>query len=112
MSRASLLEIPFGKGTGEPVYYVEPWMERDGKVVWKPNTPFTDTLRFTGFGRGRSAAHALFKSTVKGTSYTVFLTDFSDILREKDIIKGEVSARWHFVKRGSNYGLRMMKEES
>lgn len=96
-------EIPFDHH-GEFMNYADPRWEH---VTWKPNDPFPDTMRFEGFERGRSAAHAIFISETTKQRYSMFLTHLSElILSHVGILPGGVvRGKWAFAKRGSNYGL-------
>lgn len=73
-------------------------------IVWKDNFIFQDTLIYSTYLRGRSAAYFEFISTTKNTNYTVFLKDFEEgFVMQMD--KGEISGSFTFCKRGQNYGL-------
>jgi hypothetical protein len=71
------------------------------------NFEWEDTLEYESFGRGTSAAHLYFKSTITGKSYQMFLKDFEDIV--KLLVDGKVSGIWTFCKRGQNYGVKLLK---
>jgi len=71
-------------------------------TVWIDNYEFEDSLEYTGFTRGRSAANLQMKSIITGREYTVFITDLGDMFRKAD--KGIVSGTFTFCKRGANFG--------
>lgn len=125
MSRKSnLKEVPFGREKYDPEPDVSwgkktvswsDWPERyqmmeyvgygGSNYEWRPNEPFEDTLRFTGFERGRSAARAIWISEKDGTAYPMFLMDLAELLRTAAIADGKVSGRFMARKQGANYGL-------
>jgi len=84
-------------------YYVE-------KFGYKyiDNFEWEDTLEYECFGRGTSAAHLYFKSTITGNSYQMFLKDFEDIV--KLLVDGKVTGTFTFCKRGQNYGIKIVKK--
>ncbi len=76
-------------------------------TVWLPNYAFEDTLVYDTYSRGRSAAYFHFVSKTTKRGFTVFLTDFEQgFVRRME--RGEVSGRFTFCKRGSNYGTTMV----
>ena len=95
--------------------------KRDGKVehfwgrddtlreVFVPNFEFEDTLIFEGFSRGRSSVKAHFKSQFTGKKYEMFISDLGDVIKANYFIT-KLSGRFTFVKRGQNYGIRLLKE--
>jgi hypothetical protein len=106
-------QIPFDKD-GSLIRYAYPQnYPQSPQIIWKDNYIFKEVLTFEGFGRGRSAAYAVFRGQHSQT-YTMFVTDLSDLLsRGNDshtntIIKGTFWAEWTFCKRGSNYGIKMV----
>lgn len=79
---------------------------------WKDNAPFKDILVVKSFSRGRSAANinAVGKNT--GVTYNFFMSDFLDVVKQKQIIKGEIEeSEWCFAKKGANFGLQLYKEK-
>jgi hypothetical protein len=92
----------------------------DGKIQWwyagryyspgvelRDNFEFEDVMRFDHYERGRSAAYMVFKSDKDGGMYHMFLKDFEDLLLYGGGLSGTaVWAKWTFVKRGQNYGIR------
>lgn len=97
-------KIPFNK-KGDLLEYPEPYCVHE----WRENQPFEAELKFEGFSRGRSAANAVYKNAT-GACFTVFLTDFADLVRageRLDVVKGT----WVATKRGANYGIRRHTEQ-
>ncbi|SPA24561.1 hypothetical protein CBM2637_A150014 [Cupriavidus taiwanensis] len=105
-------QIPFDKD-GNQQTYPESWYVGkypDHKAAgpdWRDNEPFADTLTYTGYSRGRSAANIEFTRT-DGTSVSFFMTDFHDVAPLMEL--GKLSGKFQFVKRGQNYGCQMIKE--
>ena len=100
-------KIPFYKEGGQLVDYT-PYREGHGDYIeWKDNYTFQDEMRVVDTKRGRSAAHFVIESCRTGTKYTLFLTDALTIFQKGIIVNGVVSGWWTFVKRGSNYGLKL-----
>jgi hypothetical protein len=76
-------------------------------AIMKDNFEFSDTLTYNGYGRGRSAA-SLYFTDAKGITYSMFLSDFDDLMKTKKLIGDQVSGKWTFVKKGSNYGIKFL----
>ena len=94
------IEVPFLDGNQQhypPVCHVQ----------WVDNIEFDDTLRYKGFSRGRSAAYFHFTRQSTGKEVTVFMKDFTDMI--PFMVRGTVTAKFTFCKRGQNYGCRMVK---
>ena len=75
---------------------------------WKPNFEFSDVLTITGFHHGRSATGFDLVGT-NGTRYNMFARDAEDTLRLSVIDRGTVGGTWTFVKRGMNYGVKLVR---
>lgn len=73
----------------------------------RPVEPFEDTLEFIGFSRGRSAANMDFGRS-DGTTVSMFLTDAERAVPQ--MIRGTVTGRFVYVKRGMNYGVALEDE--
>ena len=82
-------------------------MERYG-YHYVDNFEWEDTIEYECFGRGTSAAHLYFRSTITGKSYQMFLKDFEDIV--KLLVDGKVTGTFTFCKRGQNYGIKIVKK--
>lgn len=97
-------KIPFDQH-GSPVPFIQRRVE---SYVWEENKPFYATLEFKRFERGRSAAHAIYaKADDPSWEVTMFLSDLEDV-----IVRGfaplRLSGRFAFVKRGQNYGIKLL----
>ncbi|MGI5281694.1 hypothetical protein ACQEVF_59135 [Nonomuraea polychroma] len=90
-------------------YQYDPETKTSANVpcTWRPNEPFTATLKLTGMERGRSAAY-FYLADADGHEFPLFMKDLHDMLVATDVTHGIVTGRWHVVKRGQNYGLRYL----
>lgn len=98
-------KIPFNSDTNELMAYAG----YSENVVWKENFEFEDVLKFDCFERGRSAAHAVFKSESTKRRYQMFLTDLADSI--EFFSKGTLTGSFTFKKRGQNYGVILKKAQ-
>jgi hypothetical protein len=79
-------------------------------IVWKENFEFEDTLILTGMSRGRSAANFNLQSITNSKDYNLFMTDIVDMIKKANILKGKIKGKWTFVKRGQNYGIKLIEQ--
>lgn len=93
-------DIPFTKDGKTQLTCVSYW---DKLAVMRPNAAFKDTITYSGFGRGRSAAHFYF-TTSDGTAVTVFMTSLGEMMPH--LHAGKVTGTFAYEKRGMNYGLK------
>lgn len=108
-------EIPFTR-YGDQINYIgygSTYYDRAaGKhvdAIWKPNTPFVAVMKLTSYSRGRSAANFEVEDE-SGNRYTMFLTDFVDLVKHCKLEYGKTQRlKWAFCKRGSNYGLQCLE---
>ena len=96
-------QVPFDPKTGELMSYPESWRN----PVWKDNFEWEDELEYETFGRGQSAVHIYMKSTRDGKHHVMFMTDFSDIVKE--LAAGKITGVFTHQKRGANYGVRIVR---
>jgi hypothetical protein len=98
-------KIPFRQGSQLH------WVGREdtywGADEWRDNYAFTATLTFDGLTSGRSAKYFTLKDE-EGHEFTMFSTDLLDLIQRGSINHGVVSERWTFIKRGQNYGIKMV----
>ena len=111
--------IPFDTKDGSLVSYTgtQPGSYEDerfnrGRWVWRQNFVFEDELVFLGFYRGCSSAGSTFKSLRDGKQYNVFLKDLGAIILSDSLRSGVISGTFTFVKRGANYGLRLVEVDA
>lgn len=102
--KSTIEEVPFDK-SGLQVYP----NERAEGFCWLPNDSFVSLLDIVYTERGQSAARFVLENAATGLKYRMFLTDMLDLARNATIMKGAVSARWGFVKRGANYGIKLVE---
>lgn len=103
-------KIPFDM-YGTPVPYV--WGRQDAehnrKYVWEDNEVFEASLKFKGFQRGRSAAHAIYtKADDESWEVTMFMTDLKDVINA-GLAPLYLSGRFKYVKRGTNFGVKLVE---
>jgi hypothetical protein len=81
---------------------------RNGTLTnWVQNFEFEDTLRYVGYGGGRSAMSMKVESTTTGKKYRMFWAYFDKLIRRSDIQPGPTfTGKWTFVKKGKNYSIR------
>ena len=75
--------------------------------VWKPNKEVELTLHYQGYGRGRSAV-TFYWVDDDGHRYPMFIKDVDELLRQ-DIGTSSIHARFTYVKRGANYGIKFLR---
>lgn len=87
----------------------EGWAEKHYRTVtMREALPFTGELRVIGFERGRSAARLIWGSRT-GAVLPMFMVDIVDTLQRVELMDGWTEERdWEIVKRGANYGIRLV----
>ena len=76
---------------------------------WRPIAEFTATLAYDGYSRGRAAAYTWWKAvTATGTRYPMFMTDLDELLNSGLMRGSSLTGRFTVVKRGQNYGVRLV----
>jgi hypothetical protein len=71
------------------------------------NIPFTDTLKYSTYYKGRSAAGIVFENK-DGRVFNVFMSDFDDMM--PFIVRGEITDTFIYCKKGMNYGLQLHRQ--
>jgi hypothetical protein len=74
---------------------------------WRDNYEFDATLTYETYGRGRSSVTFYWKDD-DGHRYTMFVSDFDDILNSVGLHGKKVTGRWTFVKKGQDYGVKLV----
>lgn len=82
-------------------------IESPDGTVWKPNEEIYLRLHYDGYARGRSAVTFYWKDS-DGHRYPMFLTDMDDILK-RNIGVSSLYGIFTYVKRGANYGIKLLK---
>ncbi len=74
-------------------------------LVEVDNYIFEDTLTYSGYARGRSAAYFKFARS-DGHEIIMFLVDLEKVI--PFMVKGKVTGKFTFCKRGANFGLTIV----
>lgn len=93
-------KIPFD-ANGNQLHYPTSYLISE----WRDNVPFTETLVFEGYSRGRSAAYLNFKRQGTDIEVVVFMTDFVDMVPL--MVNGVLTSTFSYCKRGMNYGVKL-----
>ena len=107
-------KIPFDS-EGNQLHYPDTWKT----IVWQDNFEFVGPITVKDMRRGRSAAYFVVEISpfvspeplkMKGLAEgTMFMTDFLDAIRRNGAHPGGlVSGLFTFVKRGQNYGVKLV----
>lgn len=75
---------------------------------WREVVPFSKTLRYKTFERGRSAAYFIWED-LEGRTYPMFLADLDTLLKH-GYANTSILTMWIVCKRGQNYGVRLVEE--
>lgn len=103
------LKIPFKDG--RPCKWVKDVHDEE-----RDNYEFDECLEIYGFVRGRSSAVMILRPAddhgkdfnyVNSIYYQVFLTDSKEIIQH--MIHEVIYGKWTFVKRGENFGIKLVK---
>jgi hypothetical protein len=83
----------------------------DAKEWRSALTPFSATMRYEGYGRGRSAIIFNWIDTETGLRYPMFVSDMDELLQAAVFVPASTCVRgaWEISKRGANYGIRLLK---
>jgi hypothetical protein len=93
------------------MHYADTWNTGNQAIVWRDPYEFEARLTYHSFGRGRSAAYFIWADE-EGNQYPMFMSEVDRLLRLARFEGGSVSGRWSFVKRGSNYSIRLVEAPS
>lgn len=113
-TKAKTYKAPYGP-KGDLQHYPQTWWtgqfgtgERElHQPHWRVPAPFRAVLVYEGYARGRSAAYFMWRHSITGTRYPMFMTDLDEMLRTRTIPLQGVHATWIECKRGQNYGIRV-----
>jgi hypothetical protein len=101
MKKTGDYKIPFRNGNQLDYEY---FCTNPG-IEWLDNFEFEDELTFKHYGRGRSSVTFTLERT-NGKTVSMFVSDFSDAVPK--LVDGKLKGRFTFVKKGTNYGCRMV----
>jgi hypothetical protein len=122
--------IPLDRNGGIQHFPEAEWigLPEPRKPEWVEAKPFKATLSFIRFERGRSAAYSIWRDNdagnlgvavagkgyghLQGRTYVIFLKDLGDIVVNHDIDSGTITGEFMPVKRGMNYGIKMIGDGS
>jgi hypothetical protein len=90
----------------ERIYNGEHIESQDG-TIWKPNEEIYLRLHYDGYGRGRSSVTFYWKDD-NGHRYPMFLTDMNDLLKQ-NVGVSNIYGIFTYVRRGANYGVKLLK---
>jgi len=99
-------QAPFKKDGGLWHY---PQLSQDN-LIWEDIEVWEAEMKMVGYNRGRSAAFFLWVDTEDNSSYPMFLTDMSEAVQQAVMDHGVVDGSWTIVKRGQNYGLKLVSQ--
>lgn len=83
------------------------WGANGNTIDWRPNEPFTATIRLHSLERGRSATRFWYVDETNKVMYPFFGDTVVETLKELDSFKGEITGTWIVVRKGSNYGIEL-----
>lgn len=84
--------------------------EIEGFSHWRSNEPFADVVKFVDIQRGRSAAYFIARSKTRpSATFCVFMTDLLHMIQSEAVRGNGVVGKFQIVKRGQNYGLRLVE---
>lgn len=105
-------KVPFDSN-GNQLHYA-PYRQWDyannrpvGPDYDRPNEPFEDTLVFSTYSRGRSAAYFHMTRESTGTDVIVFMTDLCEMIPH--MVGGKITGRFQHIQRGANFGTTLLE---
>ncbi len=81
------------------------WKLNENAYEWKEPFEFQDQLEIVSYTTNRAAVYFHLVSSTTGKSYTMFLSDYMQMLRTHLIFKGVVSSRWGFRQQSEYFGI-------
>jgi hypothetical protein len=77
------------------------------------NAIFADTLEYDTYHSSSGGnSHIIFKSVNSGRKFSMFMSDFDEILTAKRFIDNQVVGLFCFCKKGSSQGIRLIFEDN
>jgi hypothetical protein len=111
-------EVSFDKDGNLTRQYLEP-PNANNTNSWRvnrtgfnePNCIFADNLTFVRCYSTQNSAHFVFQSLKNGRKYSMFLSDFEDILKARKLLDGHrIQGEFVFCKKGNSQGIRLIIE--
>ncbi len=85
---------------------------RDMTKDWKKTTPFVATLKYLGYGKGRSAVTLNFVEVATGDVFPMFLSVFNDLIKQPGLNDGPTfSGVWRVAKMGTAFSITPAESE-
>jgi len=100
LKMAKKIKIPFHKDGS--ILYSTRWIKPH---KMEENFTFSDTLQFTHFEQCTRTNRVHFKSIGTGKQYEMFLSDFSDCIKNRLLLRDTITGRFTFRKQGTMYGI-------
>lgn len=113
MAAAKTKEAPFKISDGSlfdyPPYSYGGRSWEELNCEWREITEFDLELQLEDIERGRSAARFIWVDPATGAKYPMFMTDMKNLVLSVTMERGLVMGTWTVVKRGANYGIKLVK---
>jgi hypothetical protein len=84
------------------------WKAKEYRDVTKP---FFAHLKYVGYGRGRSSIVFEWQDVISGAMYEMFVSDLDDLLRRPQAEGISIKGHWQVVKKGANYGIKLLSDQ-
>jgi hypothetical protein len=84
-----------------------PLRKREGPY-WLEAKPFTCTLVLDDMRRGQSAAYFMWRELDSEVTYSMFIRNMTDLVKAAVLDHGKVTGTWAVIKRGQNYGIKLV----
>lgn len=88
-----------------------------GHKNWELVTPFYAELEILSMYTGRSAKGLVLRDVDTGREFPMFISDLVDVFQNETLVViehtqagGRLKGQWTACKRGSNYGIRAVRE--
>ncbi len=90
---------------GDLLYSLGYWDQKNGTFKEEDNHVFTDQMEYHGY----AGSHILFKSTMTGRKYHMFISDFHKLMVAKKMLPGNIiEGEFTFTKKGRVQGCKMI----
>ena len=83
------------------------WSRPGSGGMKEKNRPFTDHMEYAGY----TGSKIIMRSTKTSRTFSMFLSDFDDILQAKRLIDNQVIGTFCYCRRGTIQGLRLIFED-
>jgi len=87
-------------------------LQRDD-ILWRePDYQFDAILEFVNFWHGSSTHHINFRDIITNEKYTMFSSDFFDMVKAVTMHNGIVKGRFGFAKKGNSYCIQFRSKQA